>query len=123
MQVPRYALALAPAKVATSTQLPGRENSRTAETNKNFPRAPTCLHWLASQPTRRALSVDAAFADPSKTDSILAVAAIVSHQLTYVAACVVQGLLMLTAFLLLLFCIHNKDAFIGAASLNANQSS
>ncbi len=72
-------LALAPAKVPTSTQLPGRENLRTAETNKNFPRAPTCLHWLALQPTRRAPSVDAAFADPSKTDSILAVAAVVSQ--------------------------------------------
>ena len=46
MQVPQYALALAPSKVPTLTQLPGRENSRTAETNKIFPKRPrTCVGW------------------------------------------------------------------------------
>lgn len=80
MQVPHHALALAPAKVPTSTQLPGRENSRTAETNMIFPRAPTYLRWLASRPACRAHSVDAAFADPSKTNPILAVGAVVSQR-------------------------------------------
>jgi hypothetical protein len=44
MQMPHYAFALALSKVPTSTQLPGRENSRTAETNKIFPRG-TCVGW------------------------------------------------------------------------------
>ena len=79
MQVPHYALALAQAKVPASTQLPGREKSRTAETNKIFPRAPTYLRRLAPRPACRAHSADAAFADPSKTDLILAVAAVVSQ--------------------------------------------
>jgi hypothetical protein len=79
MQVPHYALALVQAKVPTSTQLPGRENSRTAETNKIFPRAPTHLRRLALWPACRAHSVDAAFADPSKTNLILAVGAVVSQ--------------------------------------------
>jgi hypothetical protein len=79
MQVPYYALAPVPPKVPTSTQLPGRENSRTAETNKIFPRAPTYLRWRALRPTCRAHSEDAAFADPSKTNPILAVAAVISQ--------------------------------------------
>ncbi len=79
-----YALAPAPPKVPTSTQVLGWENSRTAETSKIFPQVPMCLRRLALRPACRTHSVDAAFADPSKTNPILALGVVISSKTTFI---------------------------------------